>query len=300
MCMLRKDCNNSPDTMSALGLRLALKAVRPDVASERGVFLFKRELTVWSAFRHFNIIWLLEIIDGGDAGWLAAMDWCPMSLRDLQKKEGVLSVDYSSFIVRSLLDGLAYAYEKDQVIHLDLKPENILVHLDFEELMNVKSQNNGNTNHYRFMISDWGIASVKQLALNRVVNLPLSSCHAEKTFNNLGTILYMSPERFKEGYSSSIKSDIFSLGMIFYELLTGQLPFERGTHPVISLITGRYLDNIKRHLGTYCFSEKVKKLIFSMVACNPNDRIPDYNTLRKEILRATGKPAGFLAKIFGS
>lgn len=301
VCMLWKDLDKSPRKMSALGLKLALKAVLPDATCVEGASLFRRELTVWSGFRHFNIIWLLEIIDGGNAGWLAAMDWCPWSLRDLLKKERRLSIEDSSFIISSILEGLAYAYGKDQVIHLDLKPENILIHLDPSKLMEITEShiNNKSLNHYRFMVSDWGIASVKQLALNRVASLPLSSNSAQKTFNNVGTLLYMSPERFKEGFSSSLKSDIFSLGMIYSELLTGKLPFVNGAHPILSLITGQYIDELNRQLDSKYIPKKVKELILGMVAYNPRERISDYNVLRKELLKAAGKSLGIIAKIFG-
>ena len=82
---LWKDSEKTPVGLSALGLKVALKAILPEAADAAGISLFKRELTVWSGFRHANIVWLLEIVDGGDAGWVAAMDWCPGESR-LQEK----------------------------------------------------------------------------------------------------------------------------------------------------------------------------------------------------------------------
>jgi serine/threonine protein kinase len=301
VCLLWLDSNNAPKRISALGLKVALKAIRPDAISVQEIALFRRELTVWSGFRHYNILWLLEIIDGGNAGWLAAMDWCFGSLRDLQTNKGKFSLDESSYILKSIVNGLYYAFKKDQVLHLDLKPENILYHLDFSKVEQAEEVKNitEDLKIMRFMVSDWGIASIKQMALNRIAGSAPSSHEAVKTFNNLGTLLYMAPERFQAGYSSSVQSDIFSLGMIFCELLTGRLPFQRNIHPVLSLISGAYLSEIKTALGLISVPKNVKKLILSMVEFNPRNRIGDYQTIMRNLPNAGGSVRRFICKLLG-
>lgn len=298
--LLWLDSDNAPKRVSALGLKLALKAVLPDATDAEGAALFRRELTVWSGFRHANIVWLLEIVDGGDAGWVAAMDWCIGSLRDLQKERGKLSLKDSTNIVGAILDGLAYAYHQDKVIHLDLKPENVLYHLDFKRLMNLP-ENSGekdSLSQYRFMVSDWGIASIKQPALNRIAGMPPSSETARKTFNNMGTLLYMAPERFIEGFSSSVASDIFSLGMIYLELLVGTLPFRPDMHPVQSLVSGQYLKDAQALMQRDAVTKPVMCLILRMIAYSPSDRFSDYSSLKKHLLNAWRSSSGLFSKLF--
>ena len=98
-----------------LGLKLALKAILPENHDEQGAALFRRELTVWAGFKHYNIVRLLEIVDGGDAGWVATMDWCPASLQSIIDEEGKISISNSTDILIDIISGLSYAYEKDRV-----------------------------------------------------------------------------------------------------------------------------------------------------------------------------------------
>ena len=295
--LLWLDSKNAPERMSALGLKLALKAVLPEAADQEGIALFKRELTVWSGFRHPNIIWLLEIVDGGDAGWVAAMDWCIGSLRDLLNERHAFSLKDSTDIISQLLDGLAYAYEQDQVLHLDLKPENVLYHLDVV-LMHDSKEAEDSLRKYQFMLSDWGIASIKQPRLNAIAGLPPTTEAAQRTFNNMGTILYMAPERFKRGFSSSVASDIFSLGMIYLEMLTGRLPFRTGLHPVESLLSQHYLRDAATLLRSANIPKPISSVILSMIAFSPPDRPKNYSTLRSQIVRGWRKANGLLSPIF--
>ncbi len=295
--LLWQDAANAPKRMNALGLKLALKAVLPEAADAEGVALFKRELTVWSAFRHANIIWLLEIVDGGDAGWVAAMDWCIGSLRDILNERRTLPLKESTDILGDLLSGLAYAYEKDQVLHLDLKPENALYNIDAGRLKHGSNESKDPLHTSRFMVADWGIASIKQPRLKAIAGLPLTSTAAQRTFNNMGTLLYMAPERFKEGFSSSIASDVFSLGMIYVEMLTGRRPFRAGIHPVQSLLSSQYLIDVRELLGSSRIPAPVASLILSMIAFSPFDRPQEYAALRASLIRAYKRSAGLLSRI---
>lgn len=177
--LLRMDLGKAPQRFSAHGIKVALKSVLPDAADEEGIALFKRELTVWSAFRDPNIVWLNEILDGGRDGWIAAMDWCIGSLRDILNERKHLPLKEATDILGDVLHGVSYAYDQDQVLHLDLKPENILYNFDIGRA----SQCSRDILHTsRFMVSDWGIASIKQPRLNAVAVLPPSSQAAMRTF----------------------------------------------------------------------------------------------------------------------
>jgi serine/threonine-protein kinase len=300
VCLLWLDSQTAPQRTSALGLKLALKAVLPESADADAIALFKRELTVWSGFRHQNIVWLLEILDGGDAGWVAAMDWCIGSLRDLQNERGKFNLKDSTNIVGAILDGLAYAYDQDKVLHLDLKPENILYHLDFGRLVNGTSNLNekDSLSTYRFMVSDWGIASIKHPALDRIAGMPPSSEAVQKTFNNMGTLHYMAPERFTKGVSSSVASDVFSLGMIYLELLTGSSPFRPEMHPVYSLLSGQYLNDAQLLMQQNSVPKPIVSLILEMIDRSPTNRFSDYPRLKKSLIKAWKASSGLFATLF--
>ena len=148
------------------------------------------------------------------------------------------------------------------------------------------------------MVSDWGIASIKQPGLNRIAGLPPSSQGAQSTFNNMGTLIYMAPERFEDGYSSSVASDVFSLGMIYFELLVGILPFRQDVHPVQSLVTGQYLKDVQVLMKAHSVPKSVNSLILRMIAYNPRERISNYTDLQKELIKAWRNANGFFGGIF--
>lgn len=292
--LLWKNSDRAPLRPSAHGIKLALKTVLPNAADEEGVALFKRELTVWSAFRHPNIVWLNEILDGGSDGWVAAMDWCIGSLRDILNERKQLPLKEATDILGSVLDGLSYAYDQDQVLHLDLKPENILYNFDIGRA----SGGSGDVLHTsRFMVSDWGIASIKQTRLNAIAGMPPSSQAAMRTFNNIGTLSYMAPERFCQGFHSSVASDVFSLGIIYLELLTGMKPFANSSHSVESLLSGQYLKAAEALMARAALPQSIRRLILTMLASKPGERPQNYKTLRTLTIKAYGKATGFFSKL---
>lgn len=290
------DPNYAQKSVHVLGWKLALKAVLPEAADAESIALFKRELTVWSGFRHRNIVTLLEIVDGGDAGWVGAMDWCLGSLRDILNERKRLSLEDSTYIIASLHEGLNYAYNEHKVLHLDLKPENVLCHLDIIRLMDVSEDEDDPLQTSRFMVSDWGIASIKQVRLNAIAGLPPTNEAAQRTFNNMGTILYMAPERFTPGVTSSIASDIFSLGMIYLEMLTGSLPFRADTHPVYTLLSQQYLKDSLALMRSFKVPKSIRKVIMRMIAFSPLDRPSDYSQLRVMLLQGLKRRSGFFSR----
>lgn len=296
--LLSKDSQNAPSKISPLGLRIALKAILPESADAEGIALFKRELTVWAGLRHPNVVWLLEILDGGDSGWVAAMHWCPGSLRNLMIERETFPLRDATKVIANLIDGLSYAYQQDRVHHLDLKPENVLYHLDLGRLTEKTKPDQTSLEMFRFMLADWGIASIKQPKLNAIAAIPPSTEAALRTFNNMGTLAYMAPERFLEGYTSSATSDIFSLGLIYLEMLAGKRPFRDGENPVNSLVSGHYLSHTKSILKQAAVPMAIGQLILEMIAFAPKDRISDYPQLKHKLLWSWKKANGFFSRTF--
>ncbi|MGH9584815.1 MAG: protein kinase domain-containing protein, partial [Bryobacteraceae bacterium] len=174
---------------------VALKTIRPDLASNISTIRrFKQELLLARQISHRNVI---RIYDLGVAGGLRfiTMEFVEgRDLRSLLVDRGKLSPEESAAIVKQICAGLQAAHAED-VIHRDLKPQNILI-----------------DRHGHVRIMDFGLART------------LEQSGITGTGVIVGTADYMSPEQAR-GDELDARSDLFSLGLIFYELLTGILPF---------------------------------------------------------------------------
>jgi serine/threonine protein kinase/tetratricopeptide (TPR) repeat protein len=182
-----------------LNEEVALKLISPEVASDKQTIeRFSNELKLARRIAHRNVGKMYEFME--DAGThFITMEYVPgENLRSTIRRIGQLPVAKSMAIARQICDGLAEAHRLG-VVHRDLKPSNII--LDSE----------GNSR-----IMDFGIAR---------------SIHAKGITGAgvmIGTPEYMSPEQV-EGNEADQRSDIYSLGIILYEMLTGRVPFEGDT-----------------------------------------------------------------------
>lgn len=157
---------------------------------------FLRELTCVLSLHHPNIVFCRGM-QYHPRGRYLIMDYCEGgTLRNLIEAEGKLSLEYRLKLMIDLLCGLSYA-QTQKVVHCDLKPENIL--------LAVKGKG------WQAKISDFGIARLQELGNTNVGR------------GYTGTPAYMAPERFYGKYS--YESDIYAMGIIFYELLLGKRPF---------------------------------------------------------------------------
>lgn len=293
--LLNRDHHKAPQKLSVHGGRIALKTILPDFLDETSIAMFHRELAVWAAFRHPNVVALNEILDGGKDGWIAAMNCCKGSLRDHINRRKVVPLKEATDIIGDILDGLSYVYDRDRILHLDLKPENVLYDGDIYRAMRHKK--GPESESWRFMLSDWGIASIKQEQLNKMIGLPFHNQAYLDTFNNMGTVLYMAPERFLRGYRSSLASDIFSLGMIYFEMLVGSLPFSMRVHPVEELLSTSYLDTAKSLLHSATIPKRIQILIMDCIAPQPEKRPSSYTELRENFASAYSGIGSWVLKL---
>ena len=295
LLFLALDGANAPRAFSVHRLRIALKSILPNALDDESARLFRRELVVWSGLQFGTIVGLNEILDAGRDGWVAAMNWYPGSLRDHISSTSRTNLPDAIHVVHDVLNGLAYAYEKDRVIHLDLKPENILYDFDMDRM---KRRGENSFMARIFMVADWGIASIKQPQLNAIAGLPPSHEACLKTLNNMGTILYMAPERFVRGYRSSVASDMFSLGMIFLELVTGKLPFRTDCSPIETLRSSSYFPEAAALLKAVAVPAPTRRLILSMIAPDPSERPTSHAELRRSLISVFRKTQGFFSRFF--
>ncbi|MCC6963613.1 MAG: protein kinase [candidate division Zixibacteria bacterium] len=177
---------------------VAIKLLPPGLADDLDTRTrFVREAQTAAALNHPNVITIFEI-DEHENRYFIAMEYVEgTSLRDLIK-HAPLELPQVLDLVQQICAGLAAAHERD-IIHRDIKPANILV-----------------TAKGRVKILDFGLARYQTVS-------GLTS-----TGVRLGTITYMSPEQ-AQGYEVDNRSDIFSLGVLIFEMLTGKSPFKRDT-----------------------------------------------------------------------
>jgi eukaryotic-like serine/threonine-protein kinase len=176
--------------------KVALKVLRPELAAVLGAERFVVEIKTTAALQHPHI---LPLFDSGAAdGFLYYV--MPFidgeTLRNKLDRETQLGIDEAVRITREVADALDYAH-RHGVIHRDIKPENILLH------------------DGRPMVADFGIAlAVSAAAGGRMTETGMS----------LGTPHYMSPEQATAEKDLTARSDVYSLGSVLYEMLTGEPP----------------------------------------------------------------------------
>jgi tetratricopeptide (TPR) repeat protein len=175
---------------------VALKVLHPDLAASLGPERFQREIRYAARLQHPHILTLL------DSGESAGQFWFTMpyvegeSLRDRLRRDRQLPIEDALGIGREAAQALQYAHEHD-VLHRDIKPENILLTRD------------GNT-----LVADFGVA--RALVADEGLT---------QTGLTVGTPPYMSPEQAAGERQLDARSDIYSLGCVIYEMLTGEPPF---------------------------------------------------------------------------
>ncbi|MFY9826367.1 MAG: serine/threonine-protein kinase, partial [Thermoanaerobaculia bacterium] len=185
-----------------LGLIVAVKVLRPDLARD-GVWLsrFKQELLLARQVSHANVVRIHDIGNDGDLAFLT-MDFVPgRRLGDLLAEEKRLAPGRAVEIARQIALALQAAHRAG-VVHRDIKPGNVLV------------DDTGGALHVA--LTDFGIArslSGSELTLPGMV---------------VGTLGYLSPEQAR-GDALDGRSDLYSLGVLLYEMLTGHLPFSGAT-----------------------------------------------------------------------
>lgn len=298
VALLRRNDDRQPRNRSFVhGVDVAIKAFLP--ASDDPLIgqLFQRELTLWAGLDHPTILKLNEILQTKNDGWVAAMDRCRGSLEDIIAVRQTLPLNDAVFILNDVIQGLAYAVKEHQIFHLDLKPSNIL---NGFVLSRMSAHKDHPIKQYRWMVSDWGIASVKKATLVRAASSPDLKCRYD-TYNNVGTEGYMAPERYKSGVTSSIASDMFSLGLILIKMLSGTLPYT-SHHRTIreQVVSGSYIENAMRLLRHVRVPGAITEVALKLIDPQPSRRFQDYEELLLALLKSSRQSRSFLSRLFKS
>lgn len=238
-----------------LDRNVAVKVLRGDLAQdEKFVRRFQREALSASSLSHPNIV---EVYDVGEdnGSYYIVMEYIEgKHLKELIKKRGKLTLSEVIDIMSQVCDGLATAHDS-YIIHRDIKPQNIMI-LDSGLVK----------------ITDFGIA------------MALNSTQLTQTNSVMGSVHYLPPEQ-ASGKGSTMQSDIYSMGILMYELLTGTLPF-RGENAVeIALKQLKEpIPNLKEKLPD--IPNSIVNIVKRATAKNPKNRYSDAREMLNDIKTA--------------
>jgi len=235
-----------------LDRNVAVKVLRGDLANdEKFVRRFQREALSASSLSNPNIVEVYDV--GEDNGeYYIVMEYIEgKHLKNLIKKRGKLSVSEAVDIVMQITDGLSVAHDS-YIIHRDIKPQNIMV------------LENG-----LVKITDFGIA------------MAMNSTQLTQTNSVMGSVHYLPPEQ-ASGKGSTLQSDIYSIGILFYELLTGKLPFKGENAVEIALKHLKEpLPNISEEIPN--IPQSVENIIIKATAKNPKNRYADAREMHEDL-----------------
>ena len=183
------------------GHNVAVKVLRPEFNEDREfIGRFQREAEAASKMTHHNIVNLLDVGMDGENRYLVMEYVQGKTLKDVIHERGKLSAPLASQITIRILSALEHAH-RNGIVHRDIKPQNILVHAD---------------GHIK--VADFGIARIAD------------SATLTRGDNVMGSVHYFSPEQAR-GEGATAASDIYSTGIVLYEMLTGRVPYD-GDNPV--------------------------------------------------------------------
>ncbi len=184
---------------------VAIKVLNYDFANEEALKRrFKREALSATSLTHPHIVDIFDVGEEGELHYLVMEYIEGQTLKKFIQDNGALTPKQALPIMQQIVSAIANAHHNG-IVHRDVKPQNILMDSDG----NVK-------------ITDFGIA------------MALSATAHTKTNSVIGTVHYLSPEQARGGMATK-KSDIYSLGIVLYELLSGELPFTADTAVAIAL-----------------------------------------------------------------
>lgn len=232
---------------------VAVKVLRGDLANdEKFVRRFQREALQASSLSHPNIVEVYDV--GEDNGeYYIVMEYVEgKHLKGLLKKRGKLTIPEVVDIMIQVTSGLTVAHDS-YIIHRDIKPQNIMI-LD-----------NG-----LVKLTDFGIA------------LAMNSTQLTQTNSVMGSVHYLPPEG-ASGKGATLQSDIYSLGILMYELLTGKLPFRGETAVEIALKQLKEpMPSIRKELPD--IPQSIENIILRATAKNPKNRYADAREMHDDLL----------------
>jgi serine/threonine protein kinase len=237
---------------------MALKLLLPNIASDDNIIKrFTNELKLARKIAHRNVCKMYDLNEDDGVPYITMEHVSGEDLKSLIKSEGRLPEEYVIDIVIQVCEGLAEAH-KSGVVHRDLKPQNLMI----DERATVK-------------ILDFGIArSMEARGMTR-------------TGMMIGTPEYISPEQ-AEGEESDQRSDIYSLGVILYEMITGRVPFKGDTALSVALKHKTQIPLAPRKLNPV-ISDGLSQVILTCMQKDKESRYQEVRELLTDLIRLKEK-----------
>lgn len=234
---------------------VAVKVINiPPYEKEKAVERFEREVQNTTILSHSNVVNVLDVEEDDNCYYLVMEYIGGPTLKEYLCKEGKLSADEAVEMTLQILKGIAHAHHH-RIIHRDIKPQNILM-----------------TKNGTLKILDFGIARA------------LSETALTETNHVMGSVQYLSPEQAK-GQSTDESSDIYSIGIVLYELLTGHPPFN-GETPVSVAIKHiqEELPSIRKERPS--IPQSIENVIMKATRKEKSQRYRDTNEMYYDLLTA--------------
>lgn len=234
---------------------VAIKVLRFDFSNdEQFIKRFRREAQAATSLNHENIVSIYDV--GEDEGvYYIVMEYvCGSTLKQYIQQYAPLSVPKALDIMEQLTSAISHAHANG-IIHRDIKPQNILI-----------------DEHGKVKITDFGIA------------VALSSTTITQTNSVLGSVHYLSPEQARGGVATE-KSDIYSLGIVMFELLTGRLPFS-GESAVSIVLKHLQTETPSPKVWNPAIPQSVENVILKATAKDPFYRYQSVREMNEDIRTA--------------